>query len=72
MPLIKDLTAFSLQPMEQIALTHQLMKEKGILPRRLKMAAICSVCSEAFVKHIQTFTRELSELKEQETNDDNS
>ena len=52
--------------------THQIMKEKGILPRRLKMAAICSVCSEAFVKHIQTFTRELSELKEQETNDDNS
>jgi F420-non-reducing hydrogenase iron-sulfur subunit len=44
--------------------THQLMKEKGILPKRLKMAAICSVCSEAFVKHIQTFTRELSEIEE--------
>ena len=43
--------------------THQLMKEKGILPKRLKMAAICSVCSEAFVKHIQTFTRDLSELQ---------
>jgi F420-non-reducing hydrogenase iron-sulfur subunit len=44
--------------------THQLMKEKGILPKRLKMAAICSVCSDAFVKHIQTFTRELSEIEE--------
>ncbi|MCK5463626.1 MAG: hydrogenase iron-sulfur subunit [Bacteroidales bacterium] len=51
--------------------THQLMKEKGILPRRLKMAAICSVCSEAFVKHIQTFTRELSELQEQGSEVDN-
>ncbi len=45
--------------------THKLMKEQGILARRLKMAAICSVCSEAFVKHIQTFTRELSELQEE-------
>ena len=44
--------------------THKLMKEKGILARRLKMAAICSVCSEAFVKHIQTFTKELTDLKE--------
>ncbi|MFC2113560.1 hydrogenase iron-sulfur subunit, partial [Bacteroidota bacterium] len=48
-----------------VAETHKLMKEKGILPKRLKMAAICSVCSEAFVKHIQTFTRELTELQEQ-------
>lgn len=48
-----------------VSKTHQLMKEKGILARRLKMAAICSVCSEAFVKHIQTFTRELQELNEQ-------
>lgn len=51
--------------------THQLMKGKGILPKRLKMAAICSVCSEAFVKHIQTFTRELSELQEQGSEADN-
>jgi hypothetical protein len=41
------------------------MKEKGMLAKRLKMAAICSVCSEAFVKHIQTFTRELSEMQEE-------
>ena len=50
---------------EIVAKTHQLMKERGILPKRLKMAAICSVCSEAFVKHIQVFTRDLSELQEQ-------
>jgi coenzyme F420-reducing hydrogenase delta subunit len=48
-----------------VSQTHKLMKEKGILAKRLKMAAICSVCSEAFVKHIQTFTKELSELQEQ-------
>ena len=47
-----------------VSVTHKLMTEKGILPRRLKMAAICSVCSEPFVKHIETFTRELSELRE--------
>ncbi len=55
-----------------VAKTHQLMKEKGILPKRLKMAAICSVCSEAFVKHIQIFTRELSELREEKADADNS
>ena len=49
-----------------VSKTHQLMKEEGILPKRLKMAAICSVCSEAFVKHIQTFTRDLTELQDQE------
>ena len=48
-----------------VSRTHQLMKEKGIAPKRLKMAAICSVCSEAFVKHIQTFTAELSAMQEQ-------
>jgi coenzyme F420-reducing hydrogenase delta subunit len=48
-----------------VSRTHEIMKEKGMLPRRLKMAAICSVCSEAFVKHIQTFTKELAELQEQ-------
>jgi coenzyme F420-reducing hydrogenase delta subunit len=48
-----------------VSRTHELMKEKGILAKRLKMAAICSVCSEAFVKHIQTFSKELSESFEQ-------
>ena len=47
-----------------VSVTHKLMTEKGILPKRLKMAAICSVCSEAFVKHVQTFTRDLTGLKE--------
>jgi len=35
--------------------THDLMKANNMDPARLKMAAICSVCAEAFVKHVQTF-----------------
>lgn len=40
--------------------TQELMKEKGLDPARLKMAAICSVCSEPFVKHVKSFTEYLS------------
>ena len=40
--------------------THEKMKELGIDPARLKMAAICSVCAEAFVKHMKTFMKDLS------------
>jgi coenzyme F420-reducing hydrogenase delta subunit len=40
--------------------TQNLMKEQGIDPARLKMAAICSVCSEAFVRHIKSFTEYLN------------
>ena len=43
-----------------IATTHALMKEKGLKPSQLKMAAICSVCAEPFVKHVSTFMKELS------------
>ncbi len=35
--------------------THIMMKEKGLEPARLRMAALCSVCSEAFVKHVKSF-----------------
>lgn len=40
--------------------THILMKDKGIEPRKLKMAAICSVCAEPFVNHMKSFTNELA------------
>ncbi|HAH60146.1 MAG: hydrogenase iron-sulfur subunit [Lentimicrobiaceae bacterium] len=39
--------------------THVLMKEKSLDPARLKMAAICSVCSESFVKQIKGFNEYL-------------
>ena len=38
---------------EIVARTHELMKEKGIDTARLRMAAICSVCSQAFVKLVK-------------------
>ena len=44
-----------------ITQTHELMREKGIPPERLKMAAICSVCAESFVKQMNGFAEQLSE-----------
>ncbi len=38
-----------------VARAQELMKEEGLDPRRLKMAAICSVCAEAFVNHVRRF-----------------
>lgn len=38
-----------------VAMTHELMKENKLDPARLRMAALCSVCSEAFVKQIRSF-----------------
>jgi F420-non-reducing hydrogenase iron-sulfur subunit len=38
------------------------MRERGIDPGRLRMAAICSVCAEPFTRHVQQFTSTLAEL----------
>ena len=48
---------------EVVKQTHDLMKEKGIDPAKLKMAAICSVCAEAFAKYMKKFSTELIELE---------
>ncbi len=45
---------------ELMRVTQEMMKEKGMDPARLKMAAICSVCSEPFVKHVKSFVEYLS------------
>ena len=45
-----------------IANTHESMKKLAIEPARLKMAAICSVCAEAFVKHMNVFMEYLTEI----------
>lgn len=42
--------------------TQDLLREHDILPQRLKMAAICSVCAEAFQKHMKYFSDELKKL----------
>jgi len=39
---------------------QELLKQKGINPARLKMAAICSVCYDPFVRHMNNFYQELS------------
>lgn len=42
-----------------VSRTHELMKQKSIEPARLRMAALCSVCSESFVKQIKSFNEYL-------------
>jgi len=41
---------------------QELLKKNGQDPRRLKMAAICSVCAESFVSSIESFHQVLSEI----------
>jgi len=41
---------------------QELLKENDIKPQRLKMAAICSVCAEAFQNHMKNFFEALKEL----------
>jgi coenzyme F420-reducing hydrogenase delta subunit len=47
---------------EIIAEAQRQMKEKEINPRRIRMAAICSVCAEPFVNHMANFSKILAEL----------
>ena len=44
------------------AQAQDLMREKGIDPQRLRMAAICSVCAEPFVKYMREFSAQLKSL----------
>jgi len=48
---------------ELVHIVHEQMKKKGIEPARLKMAAICSVCSESFVKQMKSFSESLLKNK---------
>jgi F420-non-reducing hydrogenase iron-sulfur subunit len=41
---------------------QELIEQQGYDPRRLKMAAICSVCAESFVSHVENFNKVLREL----------
>jgi coenzyme F420-reducing hydrogenase delta subunit len=42
--------------------SQKLMKENNINPKRIRMAALCSVCAEPFVSHMDNFSRILAEL----------
>ena len=42
--------------------TQRQMKERGFNTKRIRMAAICSVCAEPFVNHMNNFSKILSEI----------
>jgi F420-non-reducing hydrogenase iron-sulfur subunit len=42
--------------------SQAMLREIGLEPGRVKMAAICSVCSEPFVNHMRQFGKALFEL----------
>ena len=42
---------------------QRLIVEKGMDPRRLKMAAVCSVCAESFASHMEKFHAALAKLE---------
>ncbi|MGB9712007.1 MAG: hydrogenase iron-sulfur subunit [Dissulfurimicrobium sp.] len=46
---------------------QEMLRADGLDPRRLKMAAICSVCSESFVSHIKKFHKALGEMDQAKT-----
>ena len=48
----------------QIILDSQaLMTAKGISPKRIRMAALCSVCAEPFASHMENFSKILANLE---------
>jgi coenzyme F420-reducing hydrogenase delta subunit len=47
-----------------VSRAQALLKEKGLNPKRVKMSAICSVCAEPFVNHMENFEKELEKIAE--------
>ncbi|MBN2390335.1 MAG: hydrogenase iron-sulfur subunit [Anaerolineae bacterium] len=39
---------------------QDMLKERNISPKRVKMAGICSVCADSFVSHMRKFGEELT------------
>jgi len=39
---------------------QDMLRERNISPKRLKMAGICSVCADSFVSHMRKFEEELT------------
>jgi len=46
-----------------VADAQALLSEHGYDPKRLKMAAICSVCAAPFTKHVRDFSEALAGLE---------
>jgi len=45
-----------------MAKAQELLRERGLDPKRLKMSGLCSVCAENFVAHMENFQKELARL----------
>ncbi len=45
-----------------VAATQIKMEKLGIAPQRLKMAAICSICAEPFVRYMNSFLHDLDTI----------
>jgi F420-non-reducing hydrogenase iron-sulfur subunit len=39
---------------------QDMLRERNLSPKRLKMAGICSVCADSFVSHMRKFEEELT------------
>jgi len=48
-----------------MARAQELLAENGIEPRRVRMAAICSVCAEQFANYMREFTGALAALADE-------
>jgi len=44
--------------------SQELMKAKNISPKRIRMAALCSVCAEPFMNHMENFGKILDSIEE--------
>jgi F420-non-reducing hydrogenase iron-sulfur subunit len=58
-PFVSDCTSRTAKVLER---AQNMLRENDIKPERLKMAAICSVCAEPFVKHMHAFFETLKAL----------
>lgn len=49
-----------------IETTQELMKAEQMNPKRIRMAALCSVCAEPFMNHMDNFGKILAELQDKD------
>lgn len=47
-----------------VVASQELMKAKNISPKRIRMAALCSVCAEPFMNHMNNFANILDAIEE--------
>jgi len=57
--LLPDCTAKTARLVER---AQEMLAGRGLDPRRIRMAAVCSVCSESFVNHMKQFGEMLRKL----------